>query len=60
MQGFTKNIPLSKIFGPEPLNKLSRGEICVANFIPPANGASRGNYFQAKIPKMAVFEAKTG
>ena len=25
-----------------------------------ANGASQGNYFQAKIPKMAVFEAKTG
>ena len=29
--------------------ELSRGEICVANFIPPANGASQGNYFQAKI-----------
>ena len=25
--------------------------------MPPANGASKGNYFQAK---MAVFEAKTG
>ena len=35
--------------------KLSRGEICVANFIPPANGASQGNYFQAKIQKMAKF-----
>ena len=32
----------------------------MANFIPPANGASQGNYFQAKISKMAVFEAKTG
>ena len=40
--------------------QLSRGEICVANFIPPANGASQGNYFLAKIPKMDVFEAKTG
>ena len=29
--------------------KLSRGEICVANFIPPANGVSQGNYF---LPKM--------
>ena len=36
--------------------KKRGGEICVANFIPPANGASLGNYFQAKIPKMAVFE----
>ena len=25
-------------------NKLSRGEICVANFIPLANSASQGNY----------------
>ena len=40
--------------------QFSRGEICVSNFIPPANGASQGNYFQANIPKMAVFEAKTG
>ena len=32
----------------------------MANFIPPANGVSQGNYFQAKIPKMAVFAAKTG
>ena len=24
--------------------KLSRGEICVANFIPPANGASLGSF----------------
>ena len=29
----------------------------MANFKPPANGASQGNFFQAKIPKMAVFEA---
>ena len=42
------------------INKLSRGEICVANFIPPANGSSPGNYFLATIPKMAVFEAKMG
>ena len=34
--------------------KLSKGEICAANFIPPANGASQGNYFKAK---MAVFKA---
>ena len=27
------------------INKLSRGEICVANFIPPGNGASLGGYF---------------
>ena len=32
----------------------------MANFIPTANGASQGYYFQANIPKMAVFEAKTG
>ena len=45
----------------------------MANFIPPANGASQGNYFppkmrfQPKTPKfkekghkLAVFEAKTG
>ena len=39
--------------------KLSRGEICVANFIPPVNGASQGNYFQpVKIPKMAVLRQK--
>ena len=31
------------------INKLSRGKICVANFKPPANGASQGNYIQAKI-----------
>ena len=29
----------------------------MANFIPPANGASQGNFFQAKIPKMAVYFA---
>ena len=28
--------------------QLSRGEICVANFIPPADGARQGNYFLAK------------
>ena len=28
--------------------KLSRGEICVANFIPPANGSSLGSYFRGK------------
>ena len=27
---------------------LSRGEICVANFIPPVNGASLGINFKAK------------
>ena len=42
--------------------KLSRGEICVANFIPPANGASQGNYFLPKnvIPKITVFDAIMG
>ena len=29
--------------------KLSRGEICVANFIPLANGARQGKYLLAKI-----------
>ena len=29
--------------------KLSRGEICVANFIPPVNGASLGRFFLLKI-----------
>ena len=29
--------------------KLSRGEICVANFIPPANGVRQGNYLLAKM-----------
>ena len=28
--------------------KLNRGEICVANFIPPANGASQGSYLVQK------------
>ena len=30
------------------LKKLSRGEICVTNFMPPANGASLGSYFCVK------------
>ena len=30
-------------------HQLSRGEICVANFIPPANGARQGNYLLAKM-----------
>ena len=38
--------------------KLSRGEICVANFIPPVNGVSQSNYFLSKSYKLAVFEAK--
>ena len=38
--------------------KLSRGEICVANFIPPANIASQGNYFLVKSQKLALFEPK--
>ena len=29
-----------------------RGEICVANVIPLANGESQGNCFLAKIPKI--------
>ena len=40
--------------------KLSRGEICVANFILPANGASQGNYLLPQMHKLAVFEEKTG
>ena len=41
--------------------ELSRGEVCVGNFTPPANGASKGNYFlQKSLKKLAVFEAKTG
>ena len=32
----------------------------MANFIPPVNGVSQGNYFLTIIPKMAVFDAKTG
>ena len=39
--------------------KLSRGEICAANFILPANGASQDNYFLPKNHKLAVFEEKT-
>ena len=31
------------------LNKLSRGEICLTNFIPPANGASLGSYFCVQL-----------
>ena len=31
-------------FGQNEIMKLSRGEICVANFIPPANGVSQGSY----------------
>ena len=48
----------------EPNKQLSRGKICVANFISPANGVSLGNYFQPKShklvngSKLAVFEAK--
>ena len=38
--------------------QFSRVEICVANFIPPANGASQGNYFLPKSHKLAVFEEK--
>ena len=40
--------------------KLSRGEFCVANFIPPANGAGQGNYFLPKNHKLAVLEEKKG
>ena len=39
-------------------NKLSKGEIFVANFIPPANGASQANYFLPKSHKLAVFKEK--
>ena len=35
---------------------LDRGEICEANFIPPANGASLGSY----LSKNGCFWAKTG
>ena len=40
--------------------KLSSGEICLANFIPPGNGASQGNYFLSKSHKSAISEAKMG
>ena len=30
----------------------------MANFIPPVNGASQGNYFLPKSNKLAVFEEK--
>ena len=33
---------------------LSRGDICVANFIPLANGASQDNYFLPKSYKLAI------
>ena len=39
-------------------SELSRGEICVANIIPPENGASLSGYFCVKSHKLAVFEAK--
>ena len=42
------------------LQKLSSGEICVANFIPPANGASQANYFLPKSHKLDVLKKKTG
>ena len=35
--------------------QFSRGEICVANFIAPANGASLGIYFCAKKSKIRYF-----
>ena len=31
------------------MDKSSRGEICVANFIPPVNGVSLGSYFDLKV-----------
>ena len=31
------------------IKKLSRGEICVKNFIPPANGASLGSFLCSKF-----------
>ena len=39
-----------------PQNKLSRSEISLANFIPPANGVSQGTYFLPKSHKLVVFE----
>ena len=36
---------LGKFLSATKKSKLSRGEICVANFIPPANGASLGRFF---------------
>ena len=40
--------------------KLSRGEICMANFIPPANGASQGNYFEAKTFATSLLASLAG
>ena len=42
------------------LQKLSRGEICVANFITPCEWGKSDNYFLSKIHKLAVFEERTG
>ena len=39
---------ISKIECIKNLDQLSKGEICVANFILPANGASPGSYFCVK------------
>ena len=33
---------------PKIIYKLGKGEICVANFIPPANSANLGSYFCVK------------
>ena len=46
---FTFTVPLAPFFIPTRQIQLSRGEICVANFIPPANGARQGNFLLAKM-----------
>ena len=43
----------------ETLYYLSRGEICVANFIPPANGARQGNYCRPKSQIIGVTDRQT-
>ena len=53
-----KRVMLSKSYLLVLLVQLSRGEICVANFIPPANGASQANYFLPKSHKLAAFKEK--
>ena len=39
--------------------ELSRGDICVANFIPPCKRGKLGYLSPAKSNKLAIFEAKT-
>ena len=44
-KGFAGSISFKCPVHVENVSKLSKGEICVANFIPPVNGASLGSFF---------------